>query len=296
MNANHPAVIYCRVSSTKQSKLGDGLSSQETRCREYARFNRYDVVKVFSDDVSGGLIKRPGMQSMLAYLRKNKKKRPVVLIDDITRLARGIEAHLQLRRAIDSAGGQLESPSVEFGDSADAELQEYILATVSQHHRKKNAEQTKHRMRARTLNGYWVFQKPPGYEYKRIQGHGKLLVRCEPDASIIQEALEGFASGRFQLQSEVKWFLESFPDFSLNRRGSIHYARVNELLTRVVYAGYLEVPNWDVSLRPGHHEGLISMETFQKIQARLEEGAKVPARKDINKAFALRGAVVCGGV
>ena len=27
------AVIYCRVSSTKQTVRGDGLGSQETRCR-----------------------------------------------------------------------------------------------------------------------------------------------------------------------------------------------------------------------------------------------------------------------
>lgn len=31
------AVIYCRVSSIKQSTQGDGLRSQETRCREFAR-------------------------------------------------------------------------------------------------------------------------------------------------------------------------------------------------------------------------------------------------------------------
>ena len=31
------AVIYCRVSSVAQTKRGDGLGSQETRCNEYAR-------------------------------------------------------------------------------------------------------------------------------------------------------------------------------------------------------------------------------------------------------------------
>lgn len=29
--------------------------------------------------------------------------------------------------------------------------------------RVKNAETTKNRMQARVMNGYWVFQKPPGY-------------------------------------------------------------------------------------------------------------------------------------
>ena len=37
------AVIYCRVSSTKQRIEGDGLASQEVRCREYARMKGYDV-------------------------------------------------------------------------------------------------------------------------------------------------------------------------------------------------------------------------------------------------------------
>ncbi|MEM7778513.1 MAG: recombinase family protein, partial [Pseudomonadota bacterium] len=60
------AVIYCRVSSHKQFKKGDGLGSRETRCREYARYKGYDVADVFVDEgVSGGMIDRPGMQEML---------------------------------------------------------------------------------------------------------------------------------------------------------------------------------------------------------------------------------------
>ena len=65
------AVIYCRVSTKNQIKEGDGLGSQETRCREYARHKGYEVAEVFRDEgVSGGLIDRPAMQYMLAYLRR----------------------------------------------------------------------------------------------------------------------------------------------------------------------------------------------------------------------------------
>jgi site-specific DNA recombinase len=52
-------------------------------------------------------------------------------------------------------------------------------------------------MRARTLNGYWVFQAPAGYRYRRTPGHGNMLVRDEPHV-FLAEALEGFASGRFE--------------------------------------------------------------------------------------------------
>ena len=81
-------------------------------------------------------------------------------------------------------------------------MQEYILATVAQHQRRKNAEQTRNRMRARLLKGYWPFACPVGYRYQRVSGRGNMLVRNEPLASIVQEALEGYASGRFQLQAD----------------------------------------------------------------------------------------------
>ncbi|WMS43118.1 recombinase family protein [Acuticoccus sp. MNP-M23] len=288
------AVIYCRVSSAKQTTRGDGLSSQETRCREFARYKGYQVKHVFKDDMSGSMIDRPGMREMLAFLDRNRAEPHVVIIDDISRLARGLDAHLQLRSAIGAAGGVLQSPSIEFGEDSDSILVENLLASVSQHQRQKNGEQTINRMRARTLNGYWVFQAPVGYRYARTAGHGNLLVRDEPCASILTEALEGFASGRFETQVEVKRFLEAQPDYPKDMPGGlIRNQRVYELLTRVVYAGYIDVRNWDVSLRPGKHEGLISFATFERIQARLKEGAKAPARKDINADFPLRGFILC---
>jgi len=146
----------------------------------------------------------------------------------------------------------------------------------------------------RLKNGYWVFQAPVGYHYQQTSGQGKILIRNEPLASIIQEALEGYASGRFQLQVEVKRFLESFPKYPKGRNGEVLNQRVTNLLTRVLYAGYVESTDWDVSLRPARHEGLISLETYQKIQIRLKGNAKIPARKDLNLDFPLRGFVTCG--
>ncbi len=69
--------------------------------------------------------------------------------------------------------------------------------------------------------------------------------------------------------------------------------RVSDILTRPVYAGYVEAPAWGISLRKGNHEGLISFETYQKIQARLHNPDKITARKDTSADFPLRGAVVC---
>lgn len=171
-----PAVIYSRVSSVKQKTVGDGLKSQETRCREFARMKGYAVVNVFQDDVSGSLIDRPGMKAMLAFIRKRRaRSETAVIIDDVSRLARGLQAHLELRKEIIKAGGRLESPSIEFGEDPDSQLVENLLASVSQHQRQKNGEQTRNRMKARVQNGYWVFSAPIGYKYQRVTGRGKMF-------------------------------------------------------------------------------------------------------------------------
>jgi len=148
--------------------------------------------------------------------------------------------------------------------------------------------------RARITNGYWVFPAPIGYRYQRVSGHNNLLVQKEPVASILTEALEGYACGCFQTQVEVKRFLEGQPLYPKDLpNGQIRNQRIYDILTRPVYAGYVEAPKWGVSLRKGHHDGLISFETFQRIQDRLIGTAKAPARKDINVGFPLRGFILC---
>ncbi|MEP1574422.1 recombinase family protein [Roseibium album] len=289
------AVIYTRVSSKAQLKKGDGLASQERRCREFAAYKDYEIAEVFKDEgISGGLVDRPGMKAMMTWLRKNRAAEPVVLIDDVSRLARDTVVHRKLRNALGSIGASLESPSIEFGEDADSILFENIIASMAQHHREKNGEQVVNRMKARLLNGYFAFWVPTGYRYERVRGHsGKMMVRDEPDASLIEEALKGFATGRFQTQAEVKRFLEPHPIFARDANGEIHPQRIKNLLTNKIYAGYYEYKPWGVPLTKGKHEALITWEDFQRIQAQLSENAHAPARTDAAEEFPLRGFVTC---
>ena len=61
-------IIYARVSSSKQTTDGSGLSSQERTCREYAARSGYEVSEVFTDVISGRFTDRPGMNQLLEYL------------------------------------------------------------------------------------------------------------------------------------------------------------------------------------------------------------------------------------
>lgn len=188
----------------------------------------------------------------------------------------------------------IECLNFKFEDSPEGKFIETICAAQGELERQQHRRQVIQKMTARVEKGYSVFCAPAGYRYENDKTHGKLLVRDDPVASIIQEALEGYACGRFRSQGEVQRFFESKPDFpKSNDSGLVRITKVKEILERPTYAGYVEAPNWGVSLRKGHHEPLISFETHERILARRKSSALAPARKDIHEDFPLRGFVLC---
>ena len=121
------------------------------------------------------------------------------------------------------------------------------------------------------------------------------MVKDEPTASVVKAALDGYASGKLESKSEVKRFLEQSPYYPKDKNSEVHYQRVTNLLSKVLYAGLIDLPDWNLHRHPAKHEPLISFETYQAIQNRLTQQAKAPVRKDLNEDFPLRGFVTCSG-
>ncbi len=294
----HKAIIYCRVSSERQASEGHGLDSQEHRCKQYAEQKGYEVLKVFRDEgISGGLIDRPAMNELLQFLETHdvfSEEKIIVIIDDIKRFARDVMGHIQLKSAIYSRNGILESPNHKFEETPEGEFIELMFAATAQLERKQNTRQVRHRMRARLEQGYWTFDWPPGMKTEKFPGHGKLLVPTEPKASIIKEALEGYASGRFVTRTDVQNFLDTKDFFHRKKSDKVHLEQAIRVLERAwIYAGFIEYPKWKIPRRKGHHQALISEATLKLIEDRLETTSPRPHRKDLDKDFALRGYAAC---
>ncbi len=290
------ALIYCRVSSKKQMADGSGLHSQEYRCRQYAEAKQYHVEAVFPDDVSGGgdFMKRPGMVALLDYLDANPNEQYVVIFDDLKRYARDTEFHLKLRRLMKARNARRECLNFNFDDSPEGKFNETIFAATGTLEREQIGRQTRQKSQARIEQGYWTFRAPVGYRYVKSANGGKELVKDEPLASIVKAALEGYATDRFSTISEIQRFLEADPLYPKDTpKGKIRPQTVVRLLSKVVYAGYVEAPKWGISRREGKHEAIISLATFEANQMRRKETKRVPNRKDVSRDFPLRGGVCC---
>src|SRR3989344_2456820 len=283
------ALLYCRVSSDRQASEGHGLDSQEHRCREYATSKGYKVERVFRDSVSGGgdFMVRPAMSDLIKYLDDRPFTQYVIIFDDLKRFARDTQFHIKLRTALKARDAKPECLNFNFEDTPEGEFIETILAAQGQLERQQNKRQVSQKMKARLDSGYWTFFPPPGYDHPKDSLHGKLLTP-NSKAEIIREAFEGFASGRFREQVDVQKFLRS-KNMQGNRPVYLEY--VKRLLSRVVYAGYIEYEPWGVARRMGHHQAIISIETFEKAQEKL--GGRHYSRSVDNEDFPLRGLVAC---
>jgi len=289
------ALLYVRVSDLKQKIEGHGLESQEHRCRQFAAENGYVVEKVFSDDVTGGgdFAKRPAMNLLLDYLKQNKKNDYVVIFDDIKRFSRDVYFYWGLIHRLEEYNATPKSPNFVFEKTPEGRFQQSITVAAGEYERESIARQTRQKTKARLEAGYYAFIAPVGFKYTKSKAEGKIIVKDEPVASVITEAMEGFASGRFQTKEEAKRFLENSPEFPKSASGKISNGLIDRVLSNPLYAGYIEYKPWGVDLRKGRHEGMVSFEMFHKIQDRLAGRTYAPARKDLNIDFPLRNAVAC---
>ena len=65
------AGLYIRVSTEDQAREGFSLPEQEERLREFCKFKRYDIYKVYKDaGISAKTDKRPAYQEMLEDVKK----------------------------------------------------------------------------------------------------------------------------------------------------------------------------------------------------------------------------------
>lgn len=292
------AVIYTRVSSDKQIQEGTGLETQETLCREKAEQLGYTILKVFSDGGISGkeLENRPGMLNLLTFLKKTKEH-ITIFTYHIDRLGRDTKNNLEIIQTIRKCGHEIYIYKNGFLENTPVG---YFMTTVqsaaSQLERENNAENSINKMRNIVSDGYWIFREPIGYKFCKSKKSDKYrwLLRQKPEATIIQQALEKFATAELQTQTDVANFLKTNFEL-LDIKKQNWFDLTKRILTEEKYSGYFEYKPWGVPYQKGKIEALITPETFKIIQQRLKgkERVKHTIYNKNDERFPLRGLIIC---
>jgi DNA invertase Pin-like site-specific DNA recombinase len=146
------AIIYCRVSTTKETQE-TSLSRQEEELLNLAKKNGFDVVKVIREQASGYDLERDGILELLDLIKE--KDINLVLIQDETRLGRG-NAKIAILHCILKEEVQLYSISnngqLQLSESDSMVLS--IVGMVEEYQRKLHNIKIKRGMQRAVVKGY----------------------------------------------------------------------------------------------------------------------------------------------
>jgi len=290
------AVAYCRVSSEKQVKEGNGLDSQETNINRYAEREGYGLLKVFKEKgVSGKDEDRPALNAMYQFLDANPNT--TVIFDTIDRLARDNPVHWKIKEEIKRRNCKIAFVQFDFEDSALGRYMENNMASNSQLFRELNQERVIANTRARMLAGYDTRKPPLGYTLCK---DSKLYVIDDSISGIIKECLEGYAYGKFRSQAEILTFLKKSPEIRELYKGIENQKNVpKRILERsATYAGYIhlirtEKVEWGIDMVKALHEPIISLDTHEMILDRLNGKESYRPQQSHCEDFPLRGYLRC---
>jgi len=98
------AVGYVRVSTFRQAKEGESLTTQRKALTDYAKGNKYDLIEMYADEgISGGSVeKRPGLQALLQDAQNQGFS--FVLVHRLSRLGRNARELLNNVQLLKEAG------------------------------------------------------------------------------------------------------------------------------------------------------------------------------------------------
>ena len=290
-------LIYARVSSKRQETEGSGLQSQTGRCLSDLKTIGVPHHRTFLDSFTGGgdFMNRPAMREMLGFIDAHPYKKFVVIFDDLSRLARDVVFHIQLRDVFRSRDVVLKCLNYRFDETDEGWYSELIFSGKAELDRRQNRRQVTQKMRARLEKGYWTFGGKKGYTMvKSPLHHGKFAEPHKTEAALLKYVLEGFSTGIFVKKIDACRYLAE-KKFWGKQSPEKYIDKFSILLADPFYAGFIEYPEWEVGRRKGHHEAIISLGTYELNQRRLKsEGLSKRIRVDISDDFPLRGLHICG--
>ena len=157
MNMNEKiksAGIYIRVSTFDQAREGFSLREQEERLKEFCKFKRYNIYKVYQDEgISAKNDKRPAYQEMIEDVKKGNINVIVALkLDRLTRSVYDIE---KLMKFVNDYECDIDCMADESNTTtSNGRMVMRIMTSVSQNEIEKCSERTKFGMAGAIKNGH----------------------------------------------------------------------------------------------------------------------------------------------
>lgn len=288
------AIAYFRV-STDMQKEDLSLETQEKGGEIFARDNNIEIVKKFTDVMSGGNRNRKGFLEAQKYLEENQGEIDYFIAYDVSRIARDAFAFLSLFNKLNLLNVKLKlinNPTLD-SDSPMGKLILTILAAIFEFFRFDNADRTRDNMIVRVKEGKRMNNAP--YGYKMID---KKMVIVPEEAELIRYIYQEYLKGHGIV--------------ALERMTGKDRSTIKQWLNNKVYAGYnifgkrkMNKTTFKPMKNPdetkiveakGDWEPIIDIDTWEKVANRMSLNQELRMRNIEKTSYLLSGLLfhTCG--
>ena len=290
--------IYTRCSTEEQSKKGFSHQYQKSSLERYlSHHSKAALIGVYQDTITGTTLDRPQLNDMFEICKSNIGHVNLILVHKWDRFGRDTEECLRHIRLFKEIGIEVNCSNewIDFS-SMDYPLILALRFSMAEVESRKISQRTKDGLNQSRRSGYYVASPPIGYkrirEKESFKGKQRKLLVQSNEALIVKEVLKKFIGGeqRGDLYKEYK-------DKLVISRSTFY-----KIFTNPVYAGRVECKayaNFPYEIVEGKHEGIISMEEYNRIQVLIQEneggnkGKTWTIGKTENLEFYLKGSLRC---
>ena len=262
------ALVYLRVSTEEQAKLGYSLDAQEDECRSELVYREQAVSCILRDEgCSGRTSDRPEYQKILQAIREDPEITHVMAWRQ-DRVFRNTREYLNFRARLESRNVSLIYATGIDAVGADGIMLDQMAAVYAEYESNKSSERTHLGMDRARREGRIVSRAPIGYMNIRPD-KGRPYVVPDPErAHFVQEAFMMMSTGRY-VEADVLRHLND--NGFRTRRAGVPVAKqtFSSMLRNEVYTGYVPQKDGMPSVK-GQFEPLITQQVFNRVQAVLE--------------------------
>ncbi|MEG9318305.1 recombinase family protein [Fusobacterium varium] len=287
MKETKKAIAYFRV-STDMQRDDLSLETQEKGGEIFARDNGIEIVKKFTDVMSGGNRNRKGFLEAQKYLEDHKNEIDYFIAYDVSRIARDAFAFLSLFNKLNILGVKLKlinNPNLD-SDSPMGKLILTILAAIFEFFRFDNADRVRDNMIIRVKEGKRMNNAP--FAYRMVN---KKMVVVPEEAELIKFIYAEYLKGHGIV--------------ALERMTGKDRSSIKQWLNNKVYAGYnvfgtrkmnkttfkpMKNPDTNKIVEAkGDWEPIIDIETWEKVAARMNNNREFRIRNVEKTSYLLSG-------
>jgi site-specific DNA recombinase len=275
--------------STDEEHQPYSIDMQDQRLGAYIQSQEgWELFRQYSDNMSGSRLDRPGLQRALADARLHRYD--VLLVYRVDRLARSVRGLAQVLEELDRAGVVFRSATEPFDTGTPAgRMMVQMLGVFAEFERATIIERVVGGMERKAAKGGWNGGGVPlGYRVNSETG----CLEVEPaQAPLVPIIFDLYLNKRLGARNVANWLNEH--GYRTRSGKPWSFKLLFTILRNRVYVG--QVP-WRDGWHPAPHPPLVDIETFEAVQALLDERGEDRAKRRMSPSdYLLGGLIVCDG-